>query len=168
MKTILLLDLENTIIWDWIENDTLMCARFPILKEWVCSHLGPNTQVGLLSWAIWNQHDLDEFSRRGIRNDIEVTHGFKFNDDLIFTRDNMLNRFKEWKKLPFLDADDFMTFFKKQEISIELWQRLFNQPDTEVIVFDDTLQDMVLTNSNVENNTLRLVNPWTLIKRDFI
>jgi len=166
MNTILLLDLENTIIWDWTDDPRLMCARFPVLKEWVCSHLGPETRVGLLSMAVWDERDLDIFNTRGIRHDIEITHKFKFDDELIFIRDELLPKFREWLKMPWLDADDFTAFMKKTEMVMHLWLKELAKPDTKVILFDDTVPDLVITHSTIPNCTLELVDPWTIIKRD--
>lgn len=168
MNTILLLDLENTIIWDWTDNPTLMCSRFPILKEWVCSHLGPDTRVGLLSMAVWDSRDVNVFNNDGIRQDIENTHKFKFDDELIFTRDDLLLKFREWFKMPFLDANDFTSFFKKTEMIMHLWLNEFSKPDTKVILFDDTVPNLVIKHSTMDNCSLELVDPWTIIKQDLI
>lgn len=166
MNTILLLDLENTIIWDWTDDPRLMCARFPVLKEWVCSQLGPQTRVGLLSWAVWDDRDVEIFNTRGIRNDIELTHKFKFDDELILTRDNLLIKFREWLKMPFLDASDFTSFMNKRRIAEEIWLQEFAIPDTKVILFDDTVPNIVITHSTISNCSLELVDPWTIINKD--
>jgi hypothetical protein len=168
MNTILLLDLENTIIWDWETNSRLMCSRFPILKEWVMSQLGNNTRVGLLSWAVWNPKDLKEFNENGIRNDIELTHHFKFDDELIFTLEDCIVMAREWFKMPFLTQSDFFDFVKKRHMAEELWLHKFDEPDTKVILFDDTVPNIVMHRTDVHNNSLELVDPWTIIKRDFI
>jgi hypothetical protein len=165
MNTILLLDLEETIIWDWLDKPTLMCAAFPCLKEWVCSQLGPETHVGVLSWAIWNAHDIKEFSRRNIRSDIEITHGFKFDDSLIFPLDDLLENFKVWLKMPFIDRDDLCEFVKKTQMAMEIWQKMFQQPNTQVILFDDTVPDITLISDTIPNNSLKLVNPLTIISK---
>ena len=169
MNTILFLDLENTVIWDWTENPTLMCARFPILKEWVVSHLGPNTRVGLLSWAVWHEADLEEFNKDGgIRMDLEITHKFKFDDSLIIKLNDCIDKARNWMKMPKLDQTDFFEFIKKRQMMEEIWLHEFDQPNTNVILFDDTVPNITLRRDDVENNTLQFVDPWTIIKRDFI
>lgn len=168
MKTILLLDLENTIIWDWNTDTRLMCSRFPILKQWVLSHVGNNTHIGLLSWAVWNKKDLNTFNNNGIREDIEITHKIKFDDSLLFTLEDCIDKARSWFKMPFLDTHDFFDFVKKRQMAEELWLNDFNQPDTKLILFDDTVPDIIMQRSDIENNSLELVNPWTIIKRDFV
>jgi hypothetical protein len=168
MNTILLLDLDNTIIWDWTDNPRLMCSRFPILKEWVISQLGHNTRVGLLSWAVWDSKDLKTFNEDGIRQDIEMTHGFKFDDSLIFPLDDILAMFHKWLKMPFLSRNDLTKFVKKRQMVEEMWLRMWNQPNTKVILFDDTVPNLTLWHNDVENCSLELVDPWTIIKRDHL
>lgn len=165
---IIFFDLEETLIWDWTENRNLTCARFPCLKEWVIEQ--PPFRAGLFSWAVWNQKDVDEFNELGgIRQDIEATFKFKFDDDLIITHDDLFEKMKAWLKMPKLrDPSDIFDFFKKRQCIEEVWLREFNQPNTKVILLDDTVEDIVLHRQDVENNTLELVNPWTIIKKDMI
>ena len=163
MNTILLLDLENTIIEDWSEAPNLLGDSYPELKEWVGSHVVQNARVGLLSWAIWNDDDLIKFNKR-FRPVIEDGHGFKFDDSLIFNRDKLLTKFQGWKRMPFLDGDDFMSFFNKRIVCEELWLHEFSEPETKIVFLDDTVPDMVLKHSTIKNNSLELVNPWTIIR----
>lgn len=169
MNTILLLDLENTIIYDWMEDRRLMCARFPILKQWVMSHLGPNTRVGLFSYAVYDQADLKVFDENGgMRMDIELTHKFKFDEDMLYTVDELLLKARAWFNKPFMDRSNFFDFMTKPVMVQEIWLREFNQPNTKVILFDDTVPNVTLFNDDVENNSLQMVDPWTIITRDYV
>lgn len=162
MNTIILFDLENALIWDWTEDRRLMCSRFPEISEWIRDQ--GDFRAGLFSWAIWNDKDLAEFNERGgVRDDIEITHKFKFEDDLIITRGQLCDRFRVWFKKPWIRDDDFIDFFNKTMAIQALWEREFDQPNTRVILFDDTVKNITMTRTCVENNTLELVNPWLFI-----
>jgi hypothetical protein len=169
MDTILLLDLENTIIGDWNSDTQLLCHAFPILKEWVKVNAF-KAKVGIFSWAIWDENDLNIFNKpNGIRQDFETTHRLSIDDELIFTMKQLAQLAREWWKIaPWIIDCDVLDPFQKRHIVEEMWLRLWNKPNTKIILFDDTLPDMTLINNNVENNCLELVNPWTIIKRDCI
>jgi hypothetical protein len=166
MDTIIFFDLENTLIWDWIDNPRLMCSRHPEISDWIKAQ--GTFRAGLFSWAVWNDHDVEVFNRPGgIRDDIEITHKFKFDDNLIITRDLLFDKFRVWLKMPFLrHSDEVFDFFKKRQTIQELWLREFNQPNTRVILLDDTVEPMTMINHRVENNRLELVDPWSFIKEE--
>jgi len=161
MDTIIFFDLENTLIWDWTDNRDPMWLKHPEITEWIFAQ--GDFRAGLFSWAIWNPKDIAEFSEEGgVREAIETTHQFQFEDDLIITRGMLGDRFRKWfKTMPWVSDDDWFEFFKKRQTIQELWLHEFNQPNTRVVLLDDTVENVTMINNSVENNRLELIDPWT-------
>jgi hypothetical protein len=158
---LILFDLENTLIWDWIENRGLVSMSFPQLGQWI-EDQGEFT-AGLFSFAVWDKDDLNEFNTSGMREDIEEHHHFKFDDEWIFLRDSLVEPFKKILKMPFLDKHDLFSFFNKHMILERLWLENLvcdSCKDMDVILLDDTVKDLTITH---ENSSLTFVNPWTII-----
>lgn len=177
MKTFLFFDLEQTLIPDWTEDrETLLPLMFPELKEWIFSQF-PFT-AGLLSFAVWNDHDLQDFNKN-IRPNIEEHLHFKFDDELILTRDQISTWLNVWNKTPFNTADENMDMHKKHGVMQSIWKNKFTQDDTRVILLDDVVEDMIIHRSSilpmasgqlthskpVINNSLEFVNPWSIIRQ---
>lgn len=157
-NNIILFDLENTLIWDWIENRGLMSLRFPCIHEWIMSQ--PLFIAGVFSFAIWDETDLEEFNESGLREGIEKFHHLNFDDEWIFIRNNLLPDFRNFLKMPFLDTNDLFSFFDKQTIVERLWLEKWEPQGLNVTLLDDTVKDMKITRND---NTLEFVNPWTII-----
>jgi FMN phosphatase YigB (HAD superfamily) len=155
---IVLFDLEETLIESW-EDPTLLCGQFPKILSWVKEQ--GDFRAGLFSWAVWDANELKKFNK-GLRQQIEEVHGFRFDDELMFTRNFFLNKFREWFMMPWMDCDDFTAFFKKRQAIEEVWLRMFDQPNTELVFIDDTIPSMMLIRDDVEHNTLQLVDVKTL------
>lgn len=158
MNTIVLLDLEQTLIEDW-SNPVLQHEANPSLLPWFKS-LG-DFQAGLLSFAVWNEEDLKVFNRN-LREPLEQTFGFQFQNDLIFLKDDLLTRFRIWLNMPFLDQSDFSDFFNKRRSMEDLWLHEFQQPHTRLILLDDTVPNITLHSDDVENCQLQLINPLSV------
>lgn len=131
-----------------------------MLRDWIFDQF-PFT-AGLLSFAVWHDQDVTEFNK-AIRPMIETHLHFKFNDEWIITKEQIKNWLNEWNKTPFNDADDNASTFKKEGVMMAIWKHMFKEPNTRVILLDDTVEDMTIIRSNVENNSLVFVNPWTII-----
>jgi hypothetical protein len=96
---------------------------------------------------------------------IETNLHFKFNDEWIITKTQIKDWLNLWNKTPFNTADQNALTFKKEGIMMAIWKHKFKEPNTRVILLDDTVEDMTIIRSNVENNSLIFVNPWTIITR---
>lgn len=161
MNTIIFFDLEQTLIPDWTEDrETLIPLVHVCLRDWIFDQF-PFT-AGLLSFAVWNDADVIEFNKE-IRPMIEEHLHFKFSDEWIITRDEVKDWMNLWNHTPFMDADDNASTFKKEGIMTAIWKHKFKEPNTRIILLDDTVEDMVITRTGVENNSLHFVNPWTII-----
>lgn len=173
MNTFLFFDLEQTLIPDWFEDRSLLTQMHPSLKQWILNQ-APFT-AGLLSWAVSNK-DLPVFNK-DIRPFIEKDLDFAFDDKWIITTDVINAWMNNWKKTPFNRWHDNQSNYNKFDMMFNIWKHLFTEPDTRVILLDDTVEDMVIHRSSLVNNSmgtltsihpvchnvLEFVNPWTLI-----
>lgn len=175
MNTILFFDLENTLIPDWNERDILLPLKHPDLRDWIFSQF-PFT-AGLLSFAVWNDRDVEIFNNK-IRPMIEEHLHFKFDDNLIVTSKEIKEWLNKWNMTPFNTGDDNADVHKKHGIMQSIWKNKFTDDDTRVILLDDVVEDMVINRTSilptingnlthtkpVKNNSLEFVNPWTIIR----
>lgn len=155
MNTLILFDLEQTLIDDWSSRE-LWDQRNPAIKKWLAS-MGPFA-AGLLSFAVWDAQDLNEFNRC-LRAPIEQAFGFEFNEQFLFIKNDLLARARVWERKPFLDSSDFDDFFNKRKIVEDLWLNEFQQPHTQVVLLDDTVPNICVVADDVDNCRLQLVNP---------
>ena len=155
MNTVIFFDLELTLIEDW-SNPLLQHHANPALIPWIKQQ--GDFKAGLLSFAVWNERDLTVFNRT-LRKDIEDVFGFSFDDGLMLIKDQLLAKTRTWEKMPFLSADDFSDFFNKRKAMEDLWLHEFQQPNTRVILLDDTVPNFTISSDEVDNCHLQLVNP---------
>jgi len=86
---VVLLDLEETLIDIWDEGNFLdvgLDRTKKFLDELVLDG-GVRPRLGLMSWAVYNTLDKEEFNRR-FRPTIEERLGMKFAEELILTEPN--------------------------------------------------------------------------------
>ena len=137
MKTILFLDLENTIIDTWDNRN--ICSNWKSIKSWIsCINFD---EVHVFSYAIWNQDDIRTF-KDSIAPSIEEVLKIRFNDkvlDVDLMRVICANHLKIR-----MNKDDFFTFMKK-EISFRIICEE-NFSGCECILLDDMVIDSILSN----------------------
>ena len=157
MRTILF-DLEETLIRDWFEDPSLKHVDNPNLIPWIEQQ--KPFEAGLLSMAVWDERDLAVFNNRSnLRPFIEKTFKFKFKDDLIFLEKDVLDLARKQTCIPFLDRESFGDFFKKKEMMELIWKDRFLSSNSELILLDDTVMDLEIKASKINNCVLRLINP---------
>lgn len=155
MDTIVLFDLEETLIESW-ENPRLLHEENPSIQKWL-STLGA-FQSGLLSFAVWDEKDLNTFNKT-LREPLEKTFGIEFSDPLMFIKTDLLIKNRVWENKPFLDMNDFDDFFKKDTTMFALWKNEFQRPNTRVILLDDKVLNTSFKALDVENCELQTINP---------
>lgn len=176
MEKILLFDLEQTLFPDWTEDhETLIPLIHSELRDWIFNQFP--FRAGVFSWAIHDAADLKKFNTK-MRPNIEEHLHFKFEDDLIFTVHQIGSMINEWTRMPFETPSSTCQLFKKEGSIRHMWHHFFTQPNTHVILLDDTVDDSVTkrtsilgqSNGNfthsqpIDNSILELVNPWSIIK----
>lgn len=155
MNTLVLFDLEQTLIDEW-SNPVLWHDHNPSILRWLRT-LGPFTS-GLLSFAVWDDKDKHHFNAN-LRAPIEHAFGFAFSDEWMLTKNQLLDKARVWERKPFLDSSDFDDFFNKRKVVEDLWLNEFQTPNTRVILIDDTVPNFRVQALDVDNCVLELVNP---------
>lgn len=148
MKRLLLLDLESTIIPVWGNFFPLMgnCRK---IKEFNDDFKA--TKTGTLSWALWDQSDVDIFRKE--KSAVEEQIGFEIEN--LWTIQDYIALVK--KEICGMDKQDFFDFFEKEHalfrIILNGWMK-----DTHIVLIDDavteckvTVGDTVLEIINIEN-----------------
>lgn len=176
MDKILLFDLEQTLFPDWTEDhETLLPLLHPELRDWIFDQFP--FRAGVFSWAIHDDRDKAIFNKK-MRPSIEEHLHFKFEDDLIFSVHQIGTMIKVWEKMPFETSSETVQLFKKEGSIRHMWRNFFTEPNTHVILLDDTVDDSVTrrtsilghanghntTSKPIDNSILELVNPWTIIR----
>lgn len=161
MNTIILFDLEETLIDDWSLRNLLHEDNIH-LQPWINQQ--GTFRTGLLSFAVWDDNDVEVFNKE-LRGCLEHTFNITFDDQLIFTKNILLEHIRVWDKKPFLSACDFDDFFNKRQMIEMVWLHMFQQPNTHLMLLDDTVPDVHMTSLNVPECHLTMVNPKNLDKR---
>lgn len=132
MKKILLLDLEQTIISVWgnfhpIEHN---CAK---IREFNATFQAD--AVGLFSWAIWNQKDIDIWN--GVKQDFELEMNLTF--DHAWSIEEYIKLIKTFQGPAGMDNMDFFDFYDKEMclfvLMINGWLDGYH-----VVLFDDVVK----------------------------
>ena len=156
MKTILF-DLEETLIRSW-DDPELLHRENPQLLPWIRQQ--GTFRAGLLSMAVWDFKDLVAFNTRPhMRLFIEEQFGFEFDDQLIFLEHHILNMARKQLLMPFLERDDLGSFLRKKEFAELIWNHRFKIPNHELILLDDTVDNLTIVDRDIENCQLTLANP---------
>lgn len=154
-KTICFFDLEETLINEW--------GEFFIVNEKKVSKfiktLPNNTEFGLFSFAVYNQKDLDLFNKEH-KDFIQNVFGFKFDDNLLFTVEDIISNIKKIKKTLKFDFKDFFDFFDK-ESSFSLMSKLNEFKNCHLILVDDLVNNIELFNKDL-NVKVTFINVFDL------
>jgi len=88
--TTVFLDLEETVIESW-NNPDWLSLKVDIIREVINVLKRENTtvQLGLMSWAVFDDADKETFNRR-FRGHIEDALQLEFSDDLILSMDDWI------------------------------------------------------------------------------
>lgn len=116
MKKILFLDLENTVIDTWYDQN-IVSDKVKI-KEWIERHFFD--EVVVFSFAIWNDDDKIEFKIH-IKNRLESVFEIKFNEEVFSIED--IQRFTQNQMKCLVDRDDIFAFGKHQGFINTVMQR---------------------------------------------
>lgn len=143
-KFIVLLDLEETLIKSWNEPEWVGAGN-NVMKflhgEWLPHPIPMNCQLGLMSWAVWDEVDKKTFNE-DLRPWLEDRLRFKFDDNLIFSMD-------DWSRLVFeatkckVTRQDLFDICKKEDVLFKMRKHpMFHHATTWLI--DDVVSKMEL------------------------
>lgn len=148
-QRIVFLDLEETCIDTWHEARLL-----PNNLRKIRSILRPDDVLGLMSWAVHNSQDLEEFNNV-MRQPIESRIGHAFDSSLVLDMHGF-HRLLVAHTGKRLERSDMFDLFDKQQILMLLARsRLWS--NTEIVLIDDTVDpDMHLAIPRNGNSVLML------------
>ncbi len=139
MSTKVFLDLEQTVIDSW-DNPLLMNVE----KIRDTLDLLSVTEVGIFSFAIWNDEDKVDFEKRGIKLAIENALNVKITQILTIPQ---IAKEIFWKTGMQLELTEFITLWGKQRAFID-WAMVTHQKtdkDTTIVLIDDVVQNLTIT-----------------------
>lgn len=151
-KSLLLLDLEDTLINDW---DDFTAVRVPQVRVFLDSHRW--SAVGLFSFAVWDDRDLLRFHNH--KQYLEEVFGFEFNNNFVWSVDQL----KAWlarvtnKHFP---RDDIVWNWSKEWTLLTLARDEFFH-NRHVTLLDDEVRNMDVSLMDT-NSRLTFVNVKTL------
>lgn len=147
MKRLILLDLEATIIpvWDDFYPIPGNCAK---IKEFNQDFKAD--EVGLFSWAVWNQRDKDVWNR--VKEDFEIEMDLKF--DHCWSIEDYIEMVRTNKGPVGMDKFDFFDFYDK-EMCLFVLMNCGWLSGYDVVLFDDVVKPSVTT---FENSKLTIFN----------
>ncbi len=150
--SVLLLDLELTLIQSWEEPDWLE-ENANKIKNFINSQNFDS--FGLFSLAVWEDKDVVKFNSF-LRPIIEKELGINFDDMWILTKTKIIQKVRQNTKLAFFgqDINDFDFFLQKDHLLTFL---ILNNawPNTNITLIDDTVKNCNLI---LDNSTTNIIN----------
>ena len=158
MQTTVFLDLEETLLDTWQDGNLLEVGlhRTRELLKRVRS-TDNRVRVGLMSWAVWDQKDKDDFNSR-FRPFLEAELRTNFDDRLVWSMDNWAERvFKFGKKK--LDRQDLFDMFQKEEVLFKLARCADPEfRNTAVFLVDDRVSHGLIVRVPEHECSVQLLN----------
>jgi hypothetical protein len=145
MKTLVLFDLELTLFDEW-GSFVPMNERSVSLYV---SKLPENCLFGLYSWAVYDENDKKQFMDDE-QEWVENMFGFKFNNEFLFTLDDVMKMVQSTVKSVTFNRKSFFEFFSKETSMMQLL-KLEQFKDMHLVLVDDTVQNMEVFNK--DNNS---------------
>lgn len=155
MKNIVWLDLEETLIDQWGQFN-LLDDRIAKIKKFL-KNIQPE-QLGIWSFAIWNEQDIIKFNTNGIREQLEQELEYKFND--IFSIEDIRTLVEEYEGFHYESTIEFIQLNGKHWSFIKF---AFLHRDTNFYLIDDVIPNLKIYNEdlNVEVNLINVIT-WHL------
>lgn len=150
---VLLLDLEETVIDVWSDHGFCSFNNTEPVRQFIKN--GGFSKVGVLSFAIWNDTDLETFDRH-LRSELEELFEIRFTTSLIFSVDNLRKEFRK-NGLSFEDTSEFLQVCKKDFTFFKILQsdRFRN---CDVTLLDDMVPDAILTFPDRVGRMVNVIN----------
>ena len=143
MKTLVLFDLEETLFDEW---GSFLPVNQKSVPLWV-SKLPPEAVFGLFSYAVYNQEDLTHFVEEE-QEWLENMFEFKFEKDLLWTLEDLMNMVKQVHPKQNFDTKMFFEFYNK-ELAAHTVTKLEMFRDTHVYLVDDTVSNSEIYNPDL-------------------
>lgn len=131
---IVLADLEETLIQDW-SNPVMVPDRLDIVRQHLMKH--PTAQLGLMSWAVWDDRDMDVFNRK-LRPMLEEALNHVFCSRWTLSMDGWAQEMLHHGRKK-LDRDEMFDLFGKEDVFLTMARRHPEWVDQTVFLFDDAV-----------------------------
>ena len=141
---LVLLDVEQTLTEDWISRSAAPALLMDNI-ELVRAELGTNAdlEMGLMSWAIQDEGDMDAFQRL-LRPALEEVLRHSFTDRWCLSMDQWANELLV-SSGKLLSREDIFDIFGKPELLFKLATIHPELQGRDVTLLDDSFQNMVLS-----------------------
>lgn len=151
MKNVVLLDLEMTLIRSW-DDPQLLLSNIEKIKQLIPK----NARLGLFSWAIYDDRDLERFEKQ-LQPVIEEHLGICFDDGLLWSMDDICQQLA-WYGRKVLTREDLFDCFGKAEILFLLTRCHPSFTGCQVSLIDDTVEHGLIWHSLQNGCTAQLIN----------
>lgn len=143
-KHIIFLDLELTVIHSW-EDPVVLMHNIERMREGIPA----NAEIGLMSWAVWNNKDKDKFNNT-LRSEIEEALGHKFSDKFVWSMDDWCAELAK-NSVKKLNREDLFDCFSKHEVLFMMSRCHPEFRNSNVVLIDDTVEHMLSWHSRSMN-----------------
>lgn len=154
-KLFIFLDLEQTLIDSWETMDFLF-NRASIIKNAIdlMGEMAPDKEIvlGLMSWAVWNQGDLEKFNKM-LRKPLEDF--FERPISIAWTMEDWFAASVNAGSRINSNKDDFFEAFTKEDVLFKMRNHAMFK-DQALVLFDDAVEDMFLTKGKFTANAVNV------------
>lgn len=127
-------DLEETLIKYW-SNPVMIPDRLDIVRQHLIKH--PHAQLGLMSWAVWHEKDMEAFNHR-LRPMLEEALGHHFSPRWALSMDGWAQEMLHHGRKK-LDRSEMFDLFGKEDVFLTMARRHPEWAGREVFLFDDAV-----------------------------
>lgn len=152
MKNIIWLDLEETLIDQWGQFNLL---DYHIKNIKLLIHQIKPDELGVWSFAIWSEKDINTFNTNGIKEQLEQELNYKFNS--IFSIEEIREIVQEYEGFKYENVIEFIQLNGKHWSFVKY---AFLHKDTNFYLIDDCVPNMRIENTD-NNVKVNLINVET-------
>lgn len=154
---LVLVDLEQTLIESW-EEPFLLRGRAALIRDFLAAH--PEAELGLMSWAVYHDHDLATFRQR-LQPDLEAFLGRCFAPRWTLHLDQWGLELGRCTRKQ-LSREDLFDLFGKAEVFLMLARFHPEWAGQEVVLFDDAFEACHLTvpDRGCQARIVNVLRPW--------
>lgn len=146
---ILLLDLEETMIPVW--GTFIVPPAYADVIQRVAVNFQPQ-RTEIFSWAIYNQADLDVFSRE--QDSLECEVGLRF--DHVHDIDSLIKQYNATTRIQVSDHCDFFDFISKERFLFDMANKGAFK-DQHLLLLDDAVSSFIFKKADT-NTVIEVVN----------
>lgn len=134
-KNLILLDLEETVIDNW-DNGCILRGKVSKIKDFLSNFDPSDTELGLMSWAVWDDRDVKAFDKRFLTDILTALDWPEFNHT--WSMD-------DWNKMigrcscKHYSKQDMFDMFTKEHVLLILAMKHERFKNCNIYLIDDTV-----------------------------